>query len=680
MNSLSLSLEKELLSQGQFALSMQGAKEALFAMFVARFMDIKMSSLVKQNKGTGFFLSIAGHEMAGVVAAKTLRPRKDWALPYFRDRAFAVGLGADISELIAAFLARKTAHHSGGRMMLDHFSHKELRMPCRSSCVGAQFLQAVGVAQSVRLSGQDEAVYVSGGEGSTSQGDFHEALNYAALHKLPLIFMIQDNGWAISVPVSEQTAGGSIAPIARGFPGMAVFEVDGCDYGQMVKAMQDAVLRARKKEGPSVIVAKVCRLGPHSNSDDPTKYKDAELIEKERCRDPVKLMEAWLKERDFITDDQLSLLQTEAQEKVQAAALLAESIPFPPKEEAVDKVFVDFALPAQTLAACGAEINIAEAINHALIEEMQRDHAVLVFGEDVGSGKGGVFGITKGLSSQFGRERCFNTPLAESTIIGLAIGLSTAGNYKPVAEIQFADYLWTGANQLLNELPSIHYRSYGEWHCPTVIRMPYGGYVQGGPYHSQSVESVLVHAHGLKIAVPSNAADAKRLLKTAILDPNPVIFLEHKALYRRGGFCARPEPGKDELLEFGKAKLVREGSNATVVAYGMMVVFAEEVIAKCGFSVDLIDLRTLVPLDLPMIINSIKKTGKLLIVHEDGKTGGFGAEICALVVEKAFQYLDAPIQRVCAKDCITPFCLEQETMVLPQKEDIQKAIEELLSY
>jgi 2-oxoisovalerate dehydrogenase E1 component len=324
-----------------------------------------------------------------------------------------------------------------------------------------------------------------------------------------------------------------------------------------------------------------------------------------------------------------------------------------------------------------------DALNHALLEEMERDKGVVVFGQDVARGKGGVFGITRSLSDQFGENRCFNTPLAESTIVGLAIGLSFDGFHKPVAEIQFADYSWTGMNQLFNELSSIYYRSNGQWNCPVVIRMPYGGYIQGGPYHSQSIEAFLSHCPGLKVVIPSNAADAKRLLKTAIRDPNPVIFLEHKALYRQRLFCARPETGADALLPFGKAETVRVGTDLTFVGWGMTVLMgveAADILMKEGISVEVIDLRTLVPLDFAAVLASIQKTGKLLIAHEAPRNCGFGAEIAARAAEEAFHYLDAPVHRVGGKDCPVPYCKDLEEEVLPQKKDIENALRTLASY
>ncbi len=658
----------------------------LRTMLYARFVDEKMFKLSRQNKGGAFHLFTGGHEMVGAVAASKLIPYKDWGLAYYRDRAFALGIGCTPKELFGAFLARQGEHHSGGRMMPEHFSHKELRLPCQSSCVGSQFLQAVGVAKGIQLQGKDEIVYVSAGEGATSQGDFHEALNFAALHTLPILFVIQDNGWAISVPVSEQTAGGSITSMAKGYEGLCVYAVDGGCHLELDKAFTEASERARTGLGPSLIVAKVPRLGPHSSSDDPQKYKESALIEQEKLLDPLSRHTKYLLQEGLITSEELKAMEEEIFASVETAAQEADLLPHPDPQTAELHLFAPSEEIFETETACcplEEKIVMMDAINHAIDEEMSQDPGIIVFGQDVARGKGGVFGITKHLTAKHGPDRCFNTPLAESTIIGMALGMSLVPGLKPIAEIQFADYMWTGVNQLFNELASLHYRSDGEWRCPVVIRMPYGGYIQGGPYHSQSIEAFLSHAPGLKVVIPSNARDAKRLLKTAIHDPNPVIFLEHKALYRQRVFCARQEPKSHERLPFGKAAIVCEGSDVTIVCWGMMVVMAHEValqLAKEGISIEVIDLRTLVPLDMATILQSIKKTGKLLIAHEAPKTCGFGAEIMARTIEEGFCFLDAPIMRVTGKDRPVPYAKGLEEAILPQAADIEKAVTALLRF
>ncbi|MEM7175490.1 MAG: thiamine pyrophosphate-dependent enzyme [Chlamydiota bacterium] len=664
------------------------AKERCFQllklMLQCRSIDHKMQKLVRQNKGATFQLSASGHELIGVASALALQSGKDWGLPYYRDRGFALGLGCSVEELFGAFLARKTRHHSSGRMMPDHFSHRELRIPCQSSVVGSQFLQAVGVAKAASLAGKDEVVYVSGGDGSTSQGDFHEALNYACLHQLSVIFVIQDNGWAISVPIEEQTAGGSIAYMARGYAGLTVSEIDGCDYEQTSKALATAVAKGRAGKGPSLIVAKIPRLGPHSSSDDPKKYRSEENIKADWDRDPIVRYKQWLMTMGLITEEEFSVLQTAVKEEIDAAAQRADAEEKPDPDQALDHVFKPHSVALLEQAAHrGESIVMMDALNHALDEEMERDAKVIVFGQDVARGKGGVFGITRGLTDKYGANRCFNTPLAESTIVGTAIGLAVHSDFKPVAEIQFADYFWTGVNQLFNELSSYHYRSNGEWHCPIVLRMPYGGYIQGGPYHSQSIEAFLCHCPGLKVVVPSHAADAKMLLKSAIRDPNPVIFLEHKALYRQRVFSARKEPTKNEVLPFGKAATVRSGSDLTIVCWGLMVPMSVEVAAKLereGIESEILDLRTLNPFDVESVLQSVKKTGKLLIVHEAPLNCGFGAEIAAQVAERGFDDLDAPIARLGSLNTCVPYAKQLEEKVLLQKSDIEAAVRKLAAY
>ncbi len=696
----SISAEKKLLAEKEHAL------KVLKIVLMTRFADQKMSKLVKQNKGSSFFLSAEGHEIIGALAALQIREGLDWAFPYYRDRALAIGLNCPVKELMGAFLAKEIRHHSGGRMMLDHFSDKARKIPPQSSCIGSQFLQAVGVAKSIKLKNLREVVYVSAGDGATSQGDFHEALNFSCIHKLPIVFVIQDNGWAISTPSSEQTAGGSIAQMASGYSGLKIFTAEGSDFEKSRQAIESAFEEAHQNS-PALVVIRVPRIGAHTISDDSRKYRDEQMEKLEQQKDPLMHLEKWIIKKNYLSAEQLENLKQEIKQKVEATALEAEKYPDPIKEKATEKVFKAFDLLkhvqiVEQTTACQATVAFAEkgkgkenqvsdqmdkivmvdAINRGLIEEMEKDSNVVVYGEDVARGKGGVFGLTSSLTDKF-FGRCFNTPLAESTIIGTAMGMSYNG-YKPVVEIQFADYVWTGMNQLVNELASLHYRCNGEWSCPVVVRMPYGGYIQGGPYHSQSIEAVLTHIPGLKVVVPSNAEDAKRLLKTAICDPNPVIFLEHKALYRQRSFAARKEPGKNEFLPFGKAKVVTEGQDITVVGWGMMVAMGYEVVKRLkkeqDINVELIDLRTLNPLDLTAILTSLKKTGKLLILQEAFKTCGFAAEIAARIMEDGFEYLDAPIQRVAGADCPIPYNKDLENQVLPQKEDIEKAIIDLINF
>ncbi|MGL4348649.1 MAG: alpha-ketoacid dehydrogenase subunit alpha/beta [Chlamydiales bacterium] len=661
--------------------------QILHQLYITRSIDQKMQKLAKQNKGGTFHLCTDGHELVGIIAAFSLISKTDWAFPYYRDRAFVIGIGAKLVDLFASFLGKQSVNHSSSKQMPEHFSDTELRIPCQSSVVGSQFLQAVGTAKAISLQKKREVVYVSGGDGSTSQGDFHEALNFSCLHKLPIIFVIQDNGWAISVPVSEQTTGGTCAKMASGYEGLAVVEVDGCAPEPLAIAMQNAVTRARDSLGPSLIVAKISRIGGHSSSDDPKKYKTKTDIEKDIERDPIPKFEQWLLEREWVDESDIQVMRRSSFTIIEEAASQAVELPSPDVANfAKETNFQDSSLiktdSSDYINPERESIVIVDALNHALEEEMRRDSSIIVFGQDVAGGKGGVFGVTKDLTRKFGQDRCFNTPLAESTIIGLALGMSLAG-MTPVGEIQFADYIWTGVNQLFNELASIHFRSNGEWNCPVVIRIPYGGYIQGGPYHSQSIEAFLIHHGGLKVVVPSNATDAKCLLKAAIRDPNPVIFLEHKALYRQRLFCARLEPSNEQVTLLGKGLILTPGSDVTVVCYGMIAVMAYEIAQKLqeeNISVEVVDLRTLFPYDLDLILRSVQKTGKLLIAHEAAKVCGFGAEIAAAVMETSFSSLDAPIMRIGGLHVPVPYSKELENVCLPQKFQLETAIRELSMY
>ncbi|MEM8629464.1 MAG: thiamine pyrophosphate-dependent enzyme [Chlamydiota bacterium] len=659
-------------------------RDCFSSVMLARLANEKMGKLVLQNKGSSFLLDTKGHELIGTLAAKFLIPGKDWAFPYYRDRSFVLSLGCSLEEIFASFLAKKSHSHSSGRMMPDHYSDLRLRIPVQSSVVGSQFLQAVGMAQAILFEGRKEIVYVSSGEGGTSQGDFHEALNYAALHALPLVFVIQDNGWAISVTSEEQTTGGCIGAIASGYPGVASIVVDGTNYPDTIEGLHRATRRARCLEGPTVLVAKIPRIGPHSSSDDPQKYKTEQDLQEDQARDPVALFRSWIQTEGIASGRELEEIERKAHDLVETAASQAEALSEPDVHTVGAHLFSPYTPPASSSSLSeGEPIVMVDAIREGLVEEMEKDSSIVLFGQDVAGGKGGVFGVTRDMTKRFGKERCFNTPLAESTIVGLAIGMGLSGAFRPVAEIQFCDYSWTAMNQIMNELASIHYRSAGVWSAPVTIRMPYGAYIQGGPYHSQRVEAFFAHCPGLKVVLPSNAADAKRLIKTAVSDPNPVIFLEHKALYRQRAFAARPEPGKEEYLPFGKAACVKSGTDISVITYGMMTMFAEEVaktLEKEGISIEVIDLRTLVPLDQETISSSVRKTGKVCLLQEASLFLGIGAEIAAQIAERDFSYLDAPICRIGAEGLPVPYAKSLERAVLPSKESIEQKLRDLYRY
>lgn len=654
-------------------------------MILARKLDEKMLIMLRQGKSS-FHIGGSGHEAAQLAAAQLMRPGEDWAYPYYRDLAFCLGLGMTPREVLLCFLSREEDPNSSGRQMPAHYGHRELRIVSQSSPSGSQFLQAVGCGMGVAREGTKEVVYVSGGEGTTSQGDFHEALNWSSRDKLPVIFHIEDNKYAISVLISEQTSGESVYRMVAGYTNLARFQVDGTDFFESHVAFQKAVDRARKGKGPSVIVSDMVRLLLHSSSDDHRKYRSEEELEADQKRDPITRFSHYCVENEVISSDEFEKIESEARDQVDSDAEWADSRDHPSSEAATRFVFSEngSTLPTEESEPnyISDKIVLVDAINHALREEMSRNDKMVVYGQDVADMKGGVFTATRGLTTEFGHERVFNSPLAESSIIGTAVGMSSAG-WKPVVEIQFGDFIWTAMMQIRNEVASMRYRSNNDWACPIVIRVPVGGYIHGGLCHSQSIEGFFIHLPGIRLAYPSNAADAKGLLKMACRMDDPVLFMEHKGLYRFAQ-AAIPEPDDEYLLPFGKARTVREGTDMTIVTYGMLVYKSLEAAKmlkeSMGASIEIIDLRTLNPLDLNAIERSLQKTSKVLIAYEDNITNGPGAEISAIISDRYFELLDGPVQRVAGKDCPIPFSAVLEDQILPQTEDIVEKARELLEY
>jgi len=658
--------------------------QAFRTMYLSRSIDEKSMLLLKQGKIL-FHISGPGHEACQIAAAMALKPGYDWAYPYYRDLAFALQYGSTAYEIFLESMHRLGGPSSNGRQMPSHYGNKALRIPAQSSPTGTQFLQAVGTALGAVKEGKDEVVYVSSGEGATSEGEFSEALNWASREKVPVVFMIQNNGYAISVPVKDQIAGCSIYELSQGYPDLCRFHIDGTDFAASYRAAQEAVHHARAGKGPSLIEADVVRLFPHSSSDDPKKYMTPDVIERNRQSDPLPKLERMILDSDALSKEELDRLKAEVKREVEEAADRAELQPSPAADTAERNVFSpniivsknNFEEPRHE----GKTIVMVDAVNHALHEEMKFNPKMLVYGEDIAGSKGGVFTATKGLTAAFGEDRAFNSQLAEASIVGTAIGLAIRG-FKPVVEIQFGDYIWPSFMQFKDELVQLRYRSDGVFSCPVVVRVAVGGYIRGGLYHSQSIEGFFAHMPGLWIAMPSNAADAKGLLKTACREENPVLFCEHKGLYRQG-FASSPEPDENYLLPFGLASVKKEGSDVTIVTWGMMVQRSLEAAKKLegyGVSVEVIDLRTICPWDKEAVLSSVKKTGKVLIVHEDTRTGGFGAEIGSVIAEECFQWLDAPIMRVAAKDAPIPFAPALENAVLPQENDIVSALKKMAEF
>ena len=651
-------------------------------MVVARTLDEKMLILLKQGKSF-FHIGCSGHEAAQLAAAKVMRPGEDWAYPYYRDAALCLGLGMTAREQLLCFFAKNDDPNSGGRQMPQHYGHRELRIVSQSSPTGTQFLQAVGCGMTCKWEKNKSIVYVSCGEGTTSQGDFHEALNWASREKLPVIFHVEDNNYAISVHKSEQISGSSIYSMVSGYQNLARYDIDGTDFFESYLAFKEASERGRKLKGPAVIVSHVVRLLPHSSSDDQRKYRHKDELEEDRKKDPITKFENTCVDAGIISSEQFEAIKNKIQTDINNDAEWAEEQDHPDRDTALSHIYSNSIQKNENQESknVGDKIVIIDAINHALNEEMEHNKKMVIYGQDIADPKGGVFTATRGLSDRFGKQRVFNSPLAESSIIGTAVGMACAG-YKPVVEIQFGDYIWYAMMQIRNEVTTMRYRSNNKWTCPMVIRVPVGGYIHGALCHSQSIDGFFLHLPGIYIAYPSTAADAKGLLKMACRMDDPVLFLEHKGLYRQG-FATSPEPSSDYLLPFGKARIVQEGGELTVICWGAMVQKTFDACRQLNFDsgvIEIIDLRTLNLLDMETIELSIKKTGKVLVVYEDNVTNGPGAEISALIADRYFEWLDGPVKRVAAKDCPVPYNWYLEEKILPQTEDIVESLKDLLEY
>jgi 2-oxoisovalerate dehydrogenase E1 component len=658
-------------------------KQALRTMMLARRTDDKHLMLLKQGKSF-FHIGVSGHEAIQVGIAHYMQPERDWAWTYYRDLAMAYCMGHTPNDHFLGAFAKAEDPASGGRQMPCHHGNGRLHLPTQSSPTGTQFLNAVGCAMAAVKEGSDDVTYVAAGEGTASQGEVYEAINWAAREKLPVIFCIQDNGYAISVPAREQTAGGRVGDLFSNHPNLEVVFVDGTDLMESYRVGKRAVERARRREGPTLIHASVIRLLAHSSSDDQRKYRDEQELADELKRDPIVKLSDLLVKQKIMTRDEIEELRKEVYAEIDTAAdwAVTQADPDPATSTLYNWSEEKPDLAYEASEPAGEKVVLVDAINHAMHEEMERNPKMLIFGEDVADNKGGVFTATKGLTTKFGHDRVFNSPLAEASIIGVALGLATRG-YKPCVEIQFGDYIWPAFEQLRNEVATLRYRSNNGFTCPIVVRVAVGGYIHGGLYHSQNIEAFFSHIPGLFVAYPSTAADAKGLLKTACRIDDPVIFCEHKGLYRMP-FSSGPEPDADYLVEFGRGKIVREGNDLTVVTWGAMVKeafnAAKKIEAETGKTCEVIDLRTIIPWDREMVLNSIRKTSRVVIVHEDTMTMGFGAEIAATVAKDAFSYLDAPVERVAAKDSHIPYHPVLENDVLPSESKVLEAMKRTLAF
>ena len=649
-------------------------------MITVFYIEERMKIFTRQGKCT-FLASTRGHEKLQVGIVMLMRPQHDWFFSYYREKAIAVALGMPIKDIFLCMLSRAGDPNSGARNMPEHFSSRELNLVSMTACTGTQYLNAVGAAKALRHQGSDAVVYVSSGEGTTSEGEFFEALNWAAREKLPVLFVVQNNGYAISVSSATQHVA-EMHRIARGF-GMPTYDLDGTWYEPMYQTLPPVLERIRKGQGPALIEGEVIRIDPHSSSDDQKKYRSAEEISEAVERDPIVQTERYLVKRKIFTQQQLQEIRSEIEAEVKQAAEEADSAPQPDPAIATLNIYDTpgpFFEEKPPRYLSDQSVSMIDAINHGLHEETERNPKIVMWGEDIADPKGGVFGVTKGLSTKF-PDRVENSALAEASICGIAAGSAITG-YKPIVEIQFADYIWPGFLQLRDEIPTVRWRSDNAWTCPVVVRVACGGYIKGGPWHSTNIEAIFAHTPGWYVVYPSCAEDAKGLLKTAARANDPVLFLEHKGLYRR--MQARtPEPDADYLIPFGKARVRRPGSDLTVITWGSAVYLALEVaelMAAQGKSIEVIDLRTIIPWDQEAVYASVRKTNRLLVAHEDSLTMGFGAEVAARVAENCFHSLDAPVMRVAAADSFVPSAATLEAEVLPSAADVQAAVEKLLAH
>ena len=684
-------------------------------MVASRRIDDKEIQLKRQNR-IFFQISGAGHEALQTAIAAHMKKGVDWLFPYYRDRALCLGLGVTPLEMFLQAVGAEKDPASAGRQMPSHWGSARLNVYTTSSPTGSECLPGVGAAEAGRFllrpeaaairdqasaASADEVVVVTIGEGATSEGEFWEALNSAATLKLPVVFVVEDNGYAISVPVEVNTPGGSISRLVRSYPSLFVVEVDGCDYLASYDAFRYAFAYARERKGPALVHGHVVRPYSHSLSDDEKLYRTENERLKDAERDPIVLFETFLLAEGLATAEEVAALRAEIDAEVLRAADEALAQPQPGAGAVLDNVTSPDADPTSdafdtedTPAFSGEPTTMVDLVNAALKDEMARDGRIAVWGEDVADasrgdvlgeckGKGGVFKVTAGLQKAYGAARVFNSPLAEAGIVGRAIGWAARG-LKPVVEVQFFDYIWPAMQQLRDELATVRWRSGGAFRAPIVVRVAIGGYLTGGgPYHSQSGEVTFTHIPGLRVVMPSNAVDANGLLRTAIRCDDPVLFLEHKHLYRQTHNKGR-YPGRDFMIPFGKAKTVLAGTDVTVVTYGATVyrsaVAAASLAEETGKRAEVIDLRSLAPYDWKAIASSVKKTNRLLVVHEDWKTHGFGAEIAARAADELFEWLDAPVRRVAAKDVFCGYAPQLEDATLPQSDDILVALREIVAY
>jgi 2-oxoisovalerate dehydrogenase E1 component len=647
-------------------------------MLLGRHIDYRFQVLNRQGRAP-FIISCAGHEAAQIGVSWPLKPKYDWLAPYYRDVVLCMRMGMTPLDLMLAVLAKPADPASGGKQTPGHFSDSRLNITSGGSPVAAQMVRGAGVAYALKMDGTDKVLMTCYGEGAGSEGDAHEALNFASIYKLPEIFVCENNGFAISTPMRKEYAIEHVAQRAAGygFPGVTV---DGRDPVTCYHVAKEAVARARAGHGPTLIECIVDRLGAHSSEDDQRRYRTQEEIDQLAQNDCLERVRKRLLEEGILTAKEIAEYEERVKDEVTRATKEGIESPDAPAENAYTNVYgVD--VPKAIEPAAGVEVeemNMVSALRSCLTEEMERDERVMILGQDVGA-KGGVFLVTDGLYKKFGEARVIDTPLAESSIAGVALGLAVAGK-RPVAEMQFTDFAHYAFNSIVNEAAKYRYRTDGDWSVPMVVRAPMGGHAHGALYHSQSIEARFA-TPGLKIVIPSGPYEAKGLLLAAIRDPDPVLFFEHKRLYR---MFKEKVPLGEYLIPLQKARIAREGSDISVFCYGLMVQYAREAakaLEGSGVSVEIVDLRTVYPLDKEAIIASARKTGKCLVLYEDNFSVAIGSEVAALIADEAWRWLDAPVKRLGGLDVpAMPYAPAMEEAFMPTPAKITGALKELAAY
>ena len=647
-------------------------------MLLGRQIDYRFQVLNRQGRAP-FIISCAGHEAAQIGVSWPLKPKHDWLAPYYRDVVLCMRMGMTPLDLMLSVLAKDADPASGGKQTPGHFSDSRLNITSGGSPVATQMVRGAGVAYALKMDGTDKVLMTCYGEGAGSEGDAHEAFNFAAIYRLPEIFVCENNGFAISTPFNKEYALEHVAQRAAGygFPGVTV---DGRDPVTCYVVAKEAIARARAGDGPTLIECLVDRLGAHSSEDDQRRYRAQEEIDLLAQNDCLERFKKRLIEEGVLSAKAVAESEESVKEEVTAATKEGMDSPDPAPEDALTNVYGVGAPEAVEPAADveTEEMNMVAALRSCLAEEMERDERVMVMGEDVGR-KGGVFLVTDGLYNRFGEQRVIDTPLAESSIVGIALGLAVAGK-RPIAEIQFTDFAHMAFNSITNEAAKYRYRSDGDWSVPMVVRAPMGGHAHGALYHSQSIEARFA-TPGLKIVIPSGPYEAKGLLLAAIRDPDPVLFFEHKRLYR---MFKEPVPKGEYVIPLEKARVFREGTDISVFCYGLMVHYANEAAKNLeaqGTSVEIVDLRTVYPLDKEAIIASARKTGKCLVLYEDNFSVSIGSEVAALIADEAWRWLDAPVKRMGGLDVPSmPYAMPMEEFFMPTPDKITQALKDLAAF